>query len=575
MVSFGVRKVGADTGWVIEEFHADIRVSEDTSVKVLETITVDFRGLEKHGIYRTIPVKYKTRLGNNLNVRLKVLEVVDGSGNHLGRKITYEGDNVKIRIGDADKTATGKQVYRIGYSLRQVVTVPGENAELYWNVTGNGWPVPIHSASAEVRAPNGAVIDSICFTGYWGTDKQGCESGSDGSEASFGALQKLGAGEGLTVAVALDKEKLDFPGFWDRLLIFLRDNWIYATPLLVLVIMLRLYWTRGRDRQYKNMFHQAEGEEVVPLFEKISAMNIFGPPKNLSPGEVGVIVDESVHLRDITAVAIDLARRGFYKIKEIKKKGWFSKADYELALIGKDEAGLRGFEREVLSMLFGEKRQSVVKLSKPAKKAYKHLEKAQNELYKHLVSEKYFSGNPKTVRIMYLVIGIVTIAFGAAFLGPMMLAMGLGPGGIVAGVISGLIVVVFSFYMPARTAKGRRALKEIVGLREWVKIGAWREKIHEKHNFLEEVLPYTIAFGLTGKFLQAFKDADIKNLDWYQGQGPINVAHFAGAMTDFGSNVNSGVAGTRPKASASSGGSGFSGGGFSGGGFGGGGGGSW
>ena len=126
--------------------------------------------------------------------------------------------------------------------------------------------------------------------------------------------------------------------------------------------------------------------------------------------------------------------------------------------------------------------------------------------------------------------------------------------------------------MPARTAKGRRALEEVLGLREWIRLGAWREQIHEKHNFFEEVLPYTIAFGLTGKFLEAFKDAKLKAPSWYQGSSTFNPVYFQSSLTSFNNSLTSGIASTRPQSSS---GSSFGGGGSSGGGFGGGGGGSW
>lgn len=563
----------AQAGWVIEQFDADITVNPDTTVEVRETIVVDFFDLEKHGIYRTIPVKYDTRFGNNLDVRLKLGSVTDASGKPVEVQTSYKGKNVEFRLGDADILVSGKQTYVVNYQVSRVVTTPYEQAELYWNVTGNGWPVPIAAAVATVTAPAGSVLNTICFTGYLYEAETLCDHTHDGTTAYFSATN-LAPGEGLTISTQMNREMLTFPGPWQKFWLFIWDNWIYATPFLVLAIMVKLYWTRGRDKQYKSLFHESEGAEPVPLFEKLSVMNIYGPPKDLSPGEVGVLVDEKVDMSDITAVAIDLARRGFFTIKEVEKGTIFKKTDYELSFKGRDEKELKKFEKEVLDMLFGTSRQDTVTLSKPPKSAYIHLDKAQSDLYKHLTEGGFFAGNPKQVRIMYFVIGFVVAAGGAAVTGGLVASLGMGPGGIFAAIMSGLIIMAFAYFMPARTPKGRKALKEVVGLREWIRIGAWREQIHEKHNFLEEVLPYTIAFGLTYKFLSAFKQADFAKLSWYQGSRPLSVMHFSNSMSNFGNSISSGVASTRPK-SASSGGSGFSGGGSSGGGFGGGGGGSW
>jgi uncharacterized membrane protein len=563
----------SDTGWTITNFHSDIQIHQDTTITVSEKIEVDFNNLQKHGIYRTIPVKYRTNFGNNLNIRLRLLSITDSQDQPLQVKTTREGDNVKFRIGDPDRTITGAQEYRISYLVKQVVTKPTDKAELYWNVTGTDWPVPILQASASVTAPSDSIVDTICFTGIYGTSSQSCSHSHDSTVAQFSS-GSLSPGQGLTISTALNPSLINFPPTWHRLGLFLADNWIYGTPMLVFLIMFYLWYTRGRDSRYKSIFHEQGEIETVPLFERLDALQIFGPPKDLSPGEVGVLIDEKVHLRDITSIVIDLARRGFLTIKELPGKGIFKKPDFELQLSNKDEKELHFFETTILDMLFGPKRQSsVVKLSKLPKSSYKHLAKAQNRLYEHLKESGYFTGNPEKVRKRYLfggllivVLALILVSFLSSFINPLPL--------IVTSTISGLFIVAFSFFMPARSAKGRKALKEVVGLREWIRLGAWREQIHEKLNFFEEVLPYTIAFGLTHKFINAFKSADLKDLSWYQSSKPLNIINFTNSMDSLGSSLGSGINATRPK-SASSGGSGFGGGGFSGGGFGGGGGGSW
>ena len=566
----------SDTGWVINDFSAEIVINQDTTVNVKEIIKVDFGFLEKHGIYRTIPVKYKDQFGNNLDIRFKLLKVTDEAGKnyHLAGQ-TYQEDKIEIKIGHPEITISGPQTYVIEYQVKRVISQPSEEAELYWNVTGHDWPVPIMKASAKVTTPAGAIQDTVCFADYFGESSRNCKDSYTDNLASF-TSGRLYPDQGLTIAVALDPKVLSLPSFWQKLGWFLADNLIYSLPLFVFLIISYLYWTRGRDKRYKDIFNESGEIETVPLFEKIDPLMAFGPPEDLSPGEVGLLIDEKVHLQDITAIVIDLARRGFLTIKELPKKGFLAKPDFELTFKGKTEAELHQFERAILDLLFAKKRKKKVKINKLPSSAYKYLDEAKKQLYQHLTKTGYFSGNPKYVRAAYLIIGAVIIGAGAFFLAPFMAAFGINPAGAVfAAITSGMIIIVFSFYMPARTAKGRRALKEVVGLKEWIRLGAWREQIHEKHNFFEEILPYTIAFGLTYKFINAFKKAEIKDLTWYQSTQAINIANFSSSMDSIGNSLNSGVASTRPKSSASKGGSGFSGGGFSGGGFGGGGGGSW
>ncbi|OGM15354.1 hypothetical protein A2V56_03245 [Candidatus Woesebacteria bacterium RBG_19FT_COMBO_42_9] len=562
-----------DTGWIIESFKADIRVNQDTTVGVTETIIVDFAGLQKHGIYRTIPVKYQTQYGNNLNIRLNLLSVTDSGGKKLETKITKEGNNTKIRIGDPDLTITGRNTYVITYKVSQVITTPGESAELYWNVTGNDWPVSILSATANVYTPDGSLINTACFTGYFGSQEENCTKTSERDTATF-TTKNVDPQQGLTVAVALDKSALTFPTSAQKLLIFLLDNWLYLVPIAVLIIMFRLYMLKGRDKKFIDIFNEQLGEEPVPLLENLNAISTsVSPPRNLSPGEVGTLVDEKAHLRDITATVIDLARRGFIKIEEESKKGLFGKTKFTLHYTKKDEGVLKPYELSVLDMLFSEKRDIPAVLTKLHPKAYQSLKEAEKNLYEDLTMNGYFEGRPDEVRNKYLAVGIITI-FAGFFLGGGIAPFIVSPASFfIAFIGSGLIIIAFSFFMPARTGKGRKALAEIVGFKEVLNLGSWRTKIYEKHNFFEEVLPYAIAFGITEKFIQAFKDADIKNLNWYHGTN-LNIVHFNASLGYINTGLGSGISASRPKGAAS-GGSGFGGGGGSGGGFGGGGGGSW
>ena len=575
-----VHAQSSDTGWKIDSINSDIILNKDTTVNISETIVADFGSLQKHGIYRTIPVSYRTKNNNTLNIRFHLISVADGKGKSIQVSTSRSGDEVKLKIGDPDHTISGKQTYVIRYSVSQVITSPDEQAEFYWNVNGTAWPVPVNSVKANIFAPEGSIVNTACFLGYYGSVSTNCYKYTDGSVAGFSA-SGLGFSQGLAVAVALDPTAFSFPTPAQKTFWFLQDNWLFGLPAIALLVMSVIYWKTGRDKKYKHLFDVTGDVQTVGLFDYDVPVNVYGPPDDLTPGEVGVLVDEKVHPQDITATMIDLARRGFFKVTELPKKGIFSKPDFELSYQSGDESKLLDFERCVLDMLFGDKRlRKTVKLSKLGEfeTAFKNLQEAKNKLYSHLVEKGFFYANPDNVRKLWLILAGVSAFIGIAFMaaGEM---FGSLAGWIVGWFGVGLVLAIFAPFMPARTAKGRRALREVIGLREWIRIGAWREKIHEKHNFFEEVLPFTIAFGLTGKFLAAFKDADLKdltkNMSWYQGQWSFSALNFSSSFNSFTKSTANTVAWSLPQ-SASRGGSAFSGGGgFSGGGFGGGGGGSW
>ncbi len=114
------------------------------------------------------------------------------------------------------------------------------------------------------------------------------------------------------------------------------------------------------------------------------------------------------------------------------------------------------------------------------------------------------------------------------------------------------------------------------GFHQNLKRGAWRDKIKEKHLFLEEVIPFAIAFGTVKQLAKAMKDLDLQPPDYLESTMiASSLDSFAKDLDNFAAATASSIAyNPNSNSSFSSSGSGFSGG-FSGGGGGGGGGGSW
>ena len=101
--------------WVIRSFNSSYVVHEDASVDVVEDIQVDFLGLEKHGIFREIPVEYQIE-GDPRHHRLITLSnitVDDGNGKNHKFERSRVGSNLQLKIGDPNKTIDGAQRYRI------------------------------------------------------------------------------------------------------------------------------------------------------------------------------------------------------------------------------------------------------------------------------------------------------------------------------------------------------------------------------------------------------------------------------------------------------------------------------
>ncbi len=99
-------------------------------------------------------------------MRLDIESVTDDEGRELKYESSRERHYRKLKIwvpGAADATRTVKLRYRVANGLRFF----DEHDELYWNVTGDEWEVPIESASAHVRLP-GWRLGRACDRLPWG-----------------------------------------------------------------------------------------------------------------------------------------------------------------------------------------------------------------------------------------------------------------------------------------------------------------------------------------------------------------------------------------------------------------------
>ena len=117
----------------------------------------DFGVTHHHGIFRDVPTRLRY---DDTDDRLYPLEVQSVSATG-GASDDFEvedagGGLTRIKIGDPDQTITGEHTYDIVYRVRGALNAFDDHDELFWNVVGNKWEVPIDSASAVVHAP--AVI---------------------------------------------------------------------------------------------------------------------------------------------------------------------------------------------------------------------------------------------------------------------------------------------------------------------------------------------------------------------------------------------------------------------------------
>ena len=551
--SFGI-SVATASAEEINSYQVSIDVLKNGKIAVTERIDYDF-GLEsRHGIYRDIPVKYWAHNGV-YKLRLSDVSVTDERNKEMTIDESLIGSDKRIKIGDADILVTGKKTYVIRYTVGRAINFFEDHDELYWNAIGTGWIVPIANVQVDVRFPDGQVhandIRLECFTGATG-DQASCYQ--EVSEKGINFMQTaLLPTEGMTIVVGFPKGIVIEPSASMQFLETLKDNGILALPVAVFVMCFFIWRKYGRDPKGR--------VTIIPQYEA---------PKGLSPAEVGLIVDEWEGTKDVVAEILFLASKGFLSITRTEKKNLliFTETDYILNRLRPDEQPEKKFQQELLKGLFGKKTE--VKLSNLKQKFSDDLHAVKTKVYESLKGV-YFSGNPRTRRAIFIMVPLF-VAWPIAFF----LTRDFGLYGGLSGIISGLIMGVFGFFMPSRTLRGVLAREEILGLKRYIEI-AEKDRINfhnapEKNpQHFEELLPYAVALGVEKKWAEQFKDLDIQP-SWYHD--PAGSHFTAMSLVDDIGDFSSVASSTMSATKASSGGSGFSGG-SSGGGFGGGGGGSW
>ena len=74
--------------------------------------------------------------------------------------------------------------------------------ELYWNVTGNSWDMPIDSVHARVVLPDGVTpTRTAVYTGMRGSIATDAKIEKHGNEVDFTLLRGLNPYEGMTIGV--------------------------------------------------------------------------------------------------------------------------------------------------------------------------------------------------------------------------------------------------------------------------------------------------------------------------------------------------------------------------------------
>ncbi len=115
-----------------------------------ETIVAHFEGAW-NGLYRTIPIEYDYH-GFDYSLDLRMLDVTDDQGEKLRYETSRERHYLKFKIYVPDANDATHTIV-LHYSVVNALKFFDDHDELYWNVTGDEWDVPIRNAQATSLCP--------------------------------------------------------------------------------------------------------------------------------------------------------------------------------------------------------------------------------------------------------------------------------------------------------------------------------------------------------------------------------------------------------------------------------------
>jgi uncharacterized membrane protein YgcG len=540
----------------IVDFASDVSIDANGSLLVVETIVVHVEGQQiKRGIFRDFPTRYENHRGLTVVVPFEVLNVQrDGAAEQY--KVEPLNNGMRVRIGNPQQMLPrGPHMYRISYRTGRQLGFFERHDELYWNVTGNGWPFVIDRASARVRLPQPVPADKLSaevYTGLQGARGRDATASVSDGEFTFETTRRLAPNEGLTIVAAFPKSVVAAPSAVQRLGWTIADNageLVGIGALLLLILfMFAMWWRLGRDPRKGPKF---------PRYE---------PPANMSAAAIRFIDRMGFDTRCLAAGVLGLGARGYLKVHQHDK-------GFVVQKTGSTVQWLPG-EKPLADALFrGGSQAALSQTYDPA------VAEAQSELSSALSTHYKGVAFKRNHWPLVLVVIIGAGAFGLAAV------LGANPALIIA-LVCLLLLTVFVFFklLPAYTREGRKVQDHIDGLRQYLGVAERDDLARMKAPEMTpaefaRMLPYALALDVektwADRFAAVLGAAAVAAAvsSYYDGAtfSQDSVSGFTDSLGSLDSTVS--AASTAP--GSESGSSGGGGGGSSGGGGGGGGGGGW
>jgi len=552
LLCFASITILANNDFTIELYHVEIDIAEDGTIQVTETLDVNYRK-KMRGIYRDIETKGKF-LNHVQHLELSNIEV-----DNYKFKVERKSNKYRIRIGDANKYIKGKHQYVIHYTAKNGILNFETHEEFYWNVISPEWKQKIINASFNITLPKSIQLSDSDLNLFAGFDKEDSSYGKiaqQGNTIIGSSLVELGKGKGMSTSFRVPKgyffesafsspqEKTETP-FAQK-----PKDFSYPIPLMILASLILGFLKWGRNKT------------------EYQAQEIYYPPNDMTPAEVGTFYDNTVNNRDVISLIPYWGHQGKIKIIALDEQ---TNSDIALQKIEELEANSPEYQKYFFDELFSDA--DTVFIEDLKHQFYKQYAKVKSMIKKEALDPPYYDQG--AIQLFHswpiLIFSLIALILGALSMAKYKLVF--------TGIsfcVLGLVAFVIRFLPPRKSAEGIALKHQLRSFKESIEnsdVQALDSILQKDQKYFEKVFPYAVAYGIDKGFTNKFDALSVSAPDWYYYESGRTASH-----KDFQKDVSIEKMGKTisipPVADKDS--SSFSpGGGSVGGGFGGGGGGGW
>lgn len=283
--------------------------------------------------------------------------------------------------------------------------------------------------------------------------------------------------------------------------------WPIIIPIGVFVLMFSIWLKKGREPVLP---------EIIIPYSDI--------PDDLTPIEVGYMINNHVRKRDISAELIYLAEKGYLKIKKLGKKRiellQYVEHDYELTLLKEIGTLSNSFDKEIMRLIFGSSNAEVGKVANLASSMiFRYRGDGSNLVLnlvprKNLLKKEYYSqmslmgiGKESTLIIVF----IFSLASLITFL--ISISRGIVVDNSLVTYYSLFLAVdiffAFDYFSSSKTMKGSLAKEHILGFKNYI------QDKNNKTDILGRFLSYAIMLEVDVNLIK--ESVGVTTPNWYEG----------------------------------------------------------